>query len=109
MSIMIQYLFEYLFNCGHNPPMTTHHTDEKKPALGGLSDEAQQELAKIAEEMRRRARAAFLSADKQEAPVGGLERRFIEHGGMCYFNCWSLLQKFLDDASPPPSTIQEEE
>ena len=38
VSIMIQCLFEYLFNQDHNPLMTTHHTDEKKPARGGLGE-----------------------------------------------------------------------
>lgn len=38
VSIMIQFVFEYLFNQDHNLRMTTHHTDGKKPARGGHLD-----------------------------------------------------------------------
>ena len=41
VSIMIQFNFEYLFSRRHNPPMTTHHTDEKKPAQGGIDEQVE--------------------------------------------------------------------
>lgn len=46
--------------------------------------------------------AAFRSAALQpEGDESG--RRFIEHGAMCYANCFLRLQRALSDASLPPS------
>lgn len=46
--------------------------------------------------------AAFRSAALQpEGDESG--RRFIEHGAMCYANCFLRLQRALSDALPPPS------
>lgn len=78
-------------------------TDEKKPAQGGLViDQAvRDQLEQVAEQVARLARSAFRNAESE--PPGSFGRRFIEHGAMCYFNCWSLLRQCLDDASPHPS------
>lgn len=46
--------------------------------------------------------AAFKSAALQPKD-DEFGRRFIEHGAMCYANCYLRLQKVLSDASPPPS------
>lgn len=107
--------------------MGTKHADEKKPALGGLAtgdavviaapwgeprgeaeinSTAATELEAMAEEFAARARRAFRNAENE--PEGSFGRRFIEHGAVCYFNCWSQLRKFLDAASPLPSATQEE-
>lgn len=66
-----------------------------------------QQLEAIAEKMASWARSAMGSAARQD-PADDFGRRFIEHGGMCYFNCWSLLRAFLDASCPPPSDTQEE-
>lgn len=88
--------------------MATHQTDEAPPTRGGLDDDARQELESLAGKMRQWAKAAFLSSEAQVAPKGSFERRFIEHGGTCYYNCWSALREFLDASSSQSSATQEE-
>ncbi len=104
-------------------------TGEKKPAQGGLvmgdavvigepwgsdlsqppaiDESARAQLEQIAEQMAKWARAAFRNAEYE--PKGSFGRRFIEHGAMCYFNCWSPLRQFLDASSPLPSDTQAKE
>ena len=86
--------------------MTTHHTDEKKPAHGGLSALTLSELERIAEEISTNARHAFKSA--MNAPEGSDERTFIEHGAMCYANCFFMLQEVLRGVSSLPLVAQSE-
>lgn len=100
-------------------------TGEKKPGRGGLvagekvvllapwgpveksapvleiNDGALAALEAVADEMARRSRQAFRQAAMQPAD-DDFGKRFIEHGAVCYFNCWELLRQFLDAASPQP-------
>lgn len=107
----------------------TEATGEKKPAQGGLvvgeevtigkpwgsdlsqppviDETARAQLEQIAEQMAKWGRAAFRNAEYE--PKGSFGRRFIEHGAMCYFNCWSQLRQFLDTSSPLPSDTQAKE
>ena len=75
--------------------MITPHTDEKKPADAGVDE--------VADRIAERARTAFRLA--KQHPDGSHERRFIEHGAMCYFNCWSMLKESQGASVPQPSTI----
>ena len=72
-----------------------------KPSVE-INDAAREALEDAANKRRQWARNAMQTADKQD-PKDDFGRRFIEHGGMCYFNCWSLLRQCLDAASPPSS------
>lgn len=79
--------------------MNTQAPDEKKPADAGVEA--------LAEWLRVRARNAFQSA--QQYPKGCYERRFIEHGAMCYFNCLErLMAEFPTASKPPPSATPAE-
>lgn len=79
--------------------MNTLNTPEKKPAVAGVEA--------VAEWLRVRARNAFQSA--QQYPEGCYERRFIEHGAMCYFNCLErLMAEFPTASKPPPSATPAE-
>lgn len=74
---------------------------KEKPAEGGGSlDAAVERIAALA-------RSAFRSAEQY--PCGSYERRFIEHGGMCYFNCWSQLQALISTSSPAALVIPMEQ
>lgn len=59
-------------------------------------------VSRAMEEIKGWSSAAFRSAALQpeEDEFG---RRFIEHGAMCYANCFLTLRRALGDASPPPS------
>lgn len=57
------------------------------------------ELEALTESWERRARAAFRSADRYEQ--GSIERRFIEHGAMCYFNCCEELRVAIQSGALP--------
>jgi hypothetical protein len=72
-----------------------------------INDAAREALEKVAAQMSKWSQSAFQTAKKQPAD-DDFGRRFIEHGGTCYFNCWSLLRQCLDAASPPSSTTPEE-
>ena len=58
------------------------------------------EMESAIEEIERWCKAAFQSA--AQLPVGSEERRFIEHGAMCYFNCVTLLERVQSASSTPP-------
>lgn len=59
-------------------------------------------VSRAMEEIKGWSAAAFRSAALQpEGDESG--RRFIEHGAMCYANCFLRIQRALSDASPPPS------
>ena len=51
------------------------------------------------QQIERWGRAAFTSAARH--PIGSEERRFIEHGAMCYFNCVMVLKTAQNASSPP--------
>lgn len=59
-------------------------------------------VAKAMEEIGAWSALAFKSAALQ-ATDDEFGRRFIEHGAVCYANCFLRLQAVLDDASPLPS------
>ena len=61
-------------------------------------------LDEVAAEVGRLGAAAFKNAEAY--PVGSFERRFIEHGAVCYFNCWVMLKQAQGVSSPLPSTTQ---
>lgn len=104
-------------------------TGEKKPAEGGLvvgdevvivepwgddlstapeiNEVARSQLEAIAEKLRHSAAFALQNASVHE-PKGSFGCRLIEHGGMCYYNAWSMLREFLDASSSPPSATPEE-
>lgn len=86
--------------------MTTQHLDEKKPTdEGGLLSPSRDDLEAIAEKMAAVARSCFRSAEAESTDYG---RRFIEHGAVCYFNCWAMLRGCLDASSLPPSSTPGE-
>lgn len=107
----------------------TEATGVKKPAQGGLvvgdegvigspwgsdlsqppviDEAARAQLEQIAEQIAKWGRSAFRNAEYE--PKESFGRRFIEHGAMCYFNCWSQLRQFLDASSPLPSDTQAKE
>lgn len=58
-------------------------------SLGSRIDE-------IAAEIGRLGALAFKNAEAY--PCGSAERRFTEHGAMCYFNCWAMLKRAQVDA-----------
>lgn len=72
----------------------------KKPAWCGqgwvsMGDVKREDLERVRDEMARRTRDAIKNAAAYEN--GSYGRRFIEHGAMCYFNCWASLQELLGD------------
>ena len=62
-------------------------------------------LVELINKWERTARFAYASADKQD---NAIEKRFIEHGAICYSNCVSDLKEALASSSFLSSTTQAE-
>lgn len=75
---------------------------QSRPNQGLSNADLEVRVARAIEEIRGWSAAAFKNAALQPKD-DEFGRRFIEHGAMCYANCVLMLQKVLDDASPPTS------
>ena len=64
----------------------------------------QEQLNKLIKNWENIAKFAFLSAKRQ---TGSFDKRFIEHGAMCYINCASELKQALSAFPPQLLTNQE--
>lgn len=72
------------------------------PSLAPQSESLEARVTCALEEIKGWSAAAFRSAALQPKD-DEFGRRFIEHGAMCYANCYLRLQKVLSDASTPPT------
>src|ERR1035438_5752267 len=90
--------------------MKSHNPTQGIPRIG--SSALLGSMVELAERWRKRSCFAFKSAELEPNDMG---KRLIQHGAMCYHNCWSELQTLVDElrasttqsksknSTPPPA------
>ncbi|GEM_PF-5162522 len=72
-----------------------------------MTDVTEHQLRELARRWAHTARCKFKSAEEQP-PEEEFGKRFIEHGAMCYYNCYQELEQLLDTGELGPSRVPKD-